>query len=582
MRLSIATRIFLVFAAVVTVFGAVSSFAVWRMHAVGADIRLVSEGYLPLTKVAAQLETFHKNKQRDTDRLLEEKDPRAQRILIKLARLYYPRILREKLTQGALLVTETRRLSGPAERPFLDEIEGRLEELTREYDLYDAQADTLFAALEAMDADTTEAAAPASDERGKELKRTERRIDRSLRLLSHALEGRIQERVREAQATERRSSWAIIGFSLGAIALGILATLLSQRLLAPIRTLTEAAVRIGRGDYSAAVPTRGANELGVLAREFNQMAASLEAREVELQEKQEALLRAEKLATVGRMAAQITHEIRNPLSSIGLNAELLAEELENLGVEMEASERDRRPSRPARWNESLAPHAAAMHPQPLVEAESDACERAVSGGARVGGVALVAAIPPDVGAGTAEALRLCSAISREVDRLAEITEEYLRYAGLPKPALAQEDVASLVRDLVAFVTPELEAAGIRVELEFPERLPAEVDENQLRQALLNLVRNSREAMPHGGTLSLSGRGATEGGVELTIRDTGVGMEAQAMEHIFDPFFTTKRGGTGLGLSLTQQIIAQHRGAMRCESTPSQGTTFTVRLPGASA
>src|SRR5690606_10384073 len=62
-RLSIASRIFLVFAAVVTVFGAVSSFAVWRMHAVGADIRLVSEGYLPLTKVAAQLETFHKNKQ---------------------------------------------------------------------------------------------------------------------------------------------------------------------------------------------------------------------------------------------------------------------------------------------------------------------------------------------------------------------------------------------------------------------------------------------------------------------------------------------------------------------------------------
>ncbi|HEY0840014.1 MAG TPA: ATP-binding protein [Vulgatibacter sp.] len=512
MRLSIATRIFLVFAAVVTVFGAVSSFAVWRMHAVGADIRLVSEGYLPLTKVAAQLETFHKNKQRDTDRLLEEKDPRAQRILIKLARLYYPRIVREKLTQGRLLVTETRRFGRASEIPFLDEIEGRLEDLIREYDAYDAQADALFASLEAAEGDV-ESTALAADERGKELKRTERRIDRSLRNFSHALEGRIQERVREAQTTERSSSWAIIGFSLAAIALGILATVLSQRLLSPVRTLTEAAVRIGRGDYSAQVPTTAANEVGVLAREFNQMAASLQARERELVDKQEALMRAEKLATVGRMAAQITHEIRNPLSSIGLNAELLSEEL-----------------------------------------------------------------PPDR-AGD-EARRLCSAIAAEVDRLAEITEEYLRYARLPTPALEKEDVAALVRDLVAFVGPELDAAKIRVEVDLPGDLPAEIDENQLRQALLNLVRNAREAMPEGGTLTISGNRTGEGGIALSIRDTGVGMEPRTLEHLFDPFFTTKRGGTGLGLSLTHQIVAQHRGVLRCESAPARGTTFTVLLPGA--
>lgn len=515
MRLSIATRIFLVFAAVVSVFGAVSSFAVWRMHAVGADIRLVSEGYLPLTKVAAQLETFHKNKQRDSDRLLEEKDPRAQRILIKLARLYYPRIVREKLTQGGLLVTETRRLSGEAERPFLDEIEGRFLELVREYDLYDSQAEVLFSFLESAEVDASQAP-PATDERGKELKRIERRIDRSLRLLNQALEGRIQERVKEAQATERSSSLAIIGFSLLAIGLGILATLLSQRLLAPIRTLTQAAVRIGGGDYTAQVPTLAANEVGVLAREFNQMAASLQAREIELQEKQEALLRAEKLATVGRMAAQITHEIRNPLSSIGLNAELLAEEF-----------------------------------------------------------------PSDL-EGADEARRLCSAIVREVDRLAEITEEYLRYARLPKPDLAREDVAALVRDLLAFVQPELDAAGIRVELELPDTLPADVDEHQLRQALLNLVRNSREAMAQGGALSIIGRQLDGGSIELLIRDTGIGMDPQAIDRMFDPFFTSKRGGTGLGLSLTQQIITQHHGVVRCESEPTRGTTFTIRLPGAAA
>src|SRR5690606_40794098 len=125
-RLSIATRMFLGFAAVVTVFGAVSAFSVWRMQAIGNDIRLVSEGYLPLAKVATQLETIHKNKQRDTDRLLEEREPRAQRILIKLARLYFPRIARERLNEGKELVARARSLSGAREQVYLQEIEARL------------------------------------------------------------------------------------------------------------------------------------------------------------------------------------------------------------------------------------------------------------------------------------------------------------------------------------------------------------------------------------------------------------------------------------------------------------------------
>jgi len=507
-RLSIATRIFLGFAAVLCVFGAVSSFAVWRMHAIGAEIRVVSEGYQPLTKVAAQLETFHKNKQRDTDRLLEERDARTQRILIKLARLYFPRIVREKLDQGRALVAATRQLAGPEEQGFLDEVERRFDELASEYDLYDATANDLFTGLELADGRPD----PALEERGRELRRIERRIDRSIKLLSHALEGRIQERVRRAQAQERSSTWAIVGFSIGAIVLGLAATFLSQRLLAPIRPLTEAAVRIGRGDYSAEVPTSPDNEVGVLAREFNQMAASLRARERELREKQEALLRAEKLATVGKMAAQITHEIRNPLSSIGLNADLLAEEIE--------------------------------------------------------------------GGDTAEARRLCSAIAREVDRLTEITEEYLRFARLPKPQVAPEDAAGLVRDLVAFVQPELEAAGIRVETELEDAVEAMIDENQIRQALLNLVRNSREAMPGGGVLRLSARRAPDGGAELRVADTGNGMRPEDLARIFDPFYTTKEGGTGLGLSLTQQIVAQHGGTLRCESEPGRGTTFTLHIPGA--
>lgn len=513
MRLSIATRIFLGFAAIVTVFGAVSSFSIWRMQAIGADIRLVSEGYLPLTKVAAQLETIHKNKQRDTDRLFEERDAKAQRILLKLARLYFPRILREKVREGRDLVAEARRLAPGRELPFLDEIDARFHDLEMEHERYEQASLQFFGDLEAVPEPTAAAAILPTDEKGKELKRIERKIDRKLRQLGVALDGRIQELVRQTQSRERSSSLAIIGSSLFAISLGVLATIFSVRLLRPIRTLTEAAVRIGRGDYSAEVPTDAKDDVGVLAREFNQMSASLRARESELREKQEALLRADKLATIGRMATQITHEIRNPLSAIGLNTELLAEELHDMGSE--------------------------------------------------------------------EALRLCDAIGREVDRLADVTEQYLRYTGPMQPRLAREDLCLLLTDVVHFLRPELEAAGIAVAQELEGSLYADVDERQIRQALLNLIRNAREAMPSGGTLTLrAGRRGQE--VEIAIEDTGEGMEEEATRRIFEPFFTTKGSGTGLGLSLTHQIVSQHGGILSCESAPLKGTTFLMVLPGESA
>src|SRR5204862_77438 len=106
-----------------------------------------------------------------------------------------------------------------------------------------------------------------------------------------------------------------------ALLVGLLVTWLSHRALRPIRVLTEAAQRLGRGSPdSVAVPEQGGDELAALAREFNAMAQRLAARERELRAQGEALLRSERLAAIGRIAAQITHEIRNPLSSISLNA----------------------------------------------------------------------------------------------------------------------------------------------------------------------------------------------------------------------------------------------------------------------
>jgi signal transduction histidine kinase len=184
-----------------------------------------------------------------------------------------------------------------------------------------------------------------------------------------------------------------------------------------------------------------------------------------------------------------------------------------------------------------------------------------------------------------EARKLARAIVKEVDRLTEITEEYLRFARLPRPKLEREDLGELITSLVAFMHQELEARGVTVDAKVePSLPPVAADEHQLRQALLNLMRNAVDAMRSGGRLTLrAGRVAdvSDGrNVELTISDTGEGIAADHLQKIFDPFFSTKEGGTGLGLALTQQIIVEHGGKIEVRSEPGRGTTFIVRLVAA--
>jgi signal transduction histidine kinase len=123
-----------------------------------------------------------------------------------------------------------------------------------------------------------------------------------------------------------------------------------------------------------------------------------------------------------------------------------------------------------------------------------------------------------------------------------------------------------------------DATGVTVTTKFEPSLPnISADEEQLWQAILNLVRNAIEAMPKGGTLTVST--ARDGDhVVLRISDTGNGIAEAERSHIFKPFFSTKSGGTGLGLPLTQQIIIEHDGGIECESDPDTGTTFIIRLP----
>jgi two-component system NtrC family sensor kinase len=497
MRLSIATKVFLGFVAVLICSAAVSGYGVVRLQRIGEGLSLLARPYMPLTRAVSTLEAFQKERERSTDRLLEETDPKTRASLIALDRTYFARVVGERLRFAQQLVATAQ--EGAEDHDALDRIGARLAAVGARNDDEEKAAAALTSSLQR---------GPPDDEAVARLKTAERRVDHELKTLGQALQDQMNRGVEEAGRQERAARWAVVALSVLALGVGLLVMWVSQRALRPIRTLTEAAQRLGRGSpESVAVPEQGGDELALLAREFNAMAQRLAARERELRAQGEALLRSERLAAIGRIAAQITHEIRNPLSSISLNAEELGER---------------------------APQAR----------------------------------------------DLCEAIVREVDRLTAITEEYLRFARLPKPQLQRADLNETVRDLLDFVRPEMDAANVEVELSLSQALPrVHADVAQLRQLLLNLVRNAREAMPGGGTLRVSTRGG-EGSVSIELRDSGHGIPRERLQRIFDPFFTTKERGTGLGLAMAQEIAQEHGGSLACESTPGQGTTFTLRLPAA--
>jgi len=183
----------------------------------------------------------------------------------------------------------------------------------------------------------------------------------------------------------------------------------------------------------------------------------------------------------------------------------------------------------------------------------------------------------------AEPRALLAAIQKEVDRLTGLSEEYLRFARLPRPHLEEEDLQVVLLDLLTFMDSELSDRGVTlVHALRPGETLVRADENQLRQAFLNLLRNAGEAMSDGGgrleiTVSRAGDQAV-----LRLKDSGPGIAAEDLPHIFEPFFSTKETGTGLGLALTQQIILEHGGTIEAQSEQGRGTTFVVKLPLASS
>jgi signal transduction histidine kinase len=247
-----------------------------------------------------------------------------------------------------------------------------------------------------------------------------------------------------------------------------------------------------------------------------QRTSALRAEIAERKRLEIAKLQAERLATVGTMAAQVAHEVRNPLGSITLNLDLLQREI----------------------------------------------NKANSGGADHSG----------------EVVILLTDIREEIQRIKRVIEDYLKFARLPKPQICRLALNQFLEDKLAFFAGEFEKAKVKLRTAFdPELTTIYADGEQLWQAALNLIRNSLEAMPTGGELTI-GTWHQNGQAQLRVSDRGQGMNEEQLRHVFTPFFTTKSGGTGLGLTLVQQIAIEHGGHVECESQVGKGTTFTIYLP----
>jgi signal transduction histidine kinase len=178
------------------------------------------------------------------------------------------------------------------------------------------------------------------------------------------------------------------------------------------------------------------------------------------------------------------------------------------------------------------------------------------------------------------------AITGEVDRLERIVRDVLGYARPADATLSQIELSAWLRDFAAFVGPELTTTRTELAVDAVAQVKAEIDTNQLRQVMLNLVRNAQEAFEgRPGRIELAlrcehaplGRKMTRVAV-LSVTDNGPGIPAKFQARLFDPFFTTKPTGTGLGLSIVARLVENQKGEISFQSAPGAGTCFTVRLP----
>ena len=490
--LSLRAKVLGSYIGVLLIFGTVLGFALLQMAETRAELSNVASGYMTMAMEADGLTRLPVGYAFGREEVVWERySPRLD--------LFYLQQMERRLEMTRSLAREQRGLvDSPVEIAALLETQEQLDSVGHRIRTYRSDHESLERCLQADDPGCRAAWATRLHDRRDSL-------TDEIEVLSTKLEIRIQNALQSAGATQMQASRQLLWLSTTAIVLAGLMLLLVHLSLRPIDRLIRGARLIGEGRYDP-VEVETHDEIGKLAEAFNRMADSLAQRE-------KRILQMERLATVGRMSAQVAHEVRNPLNALGLNAEMLGDELSAL-------------------------------PDP----------------------------------GRTEARELLSKLQQEIDRLADVTETYLSLARLPRPDLSTGDLGALIREVLAFVADEMTDAGVVVTTTLADGLPdIPMDAQQLRQALLNLLRNAAEAQPGGGAITVE-LSHDEEWLVLVVSDRGPGIDAATAESIFDPFISTKERGTGLGLAITRQIVEGHHGSIRYATAPGGGAAFHVVLP----
>ena len=167
---------------------------------------------------------------------------------------------------------------------------------------------------------------------------------------------------------------------------------------------------------------------------------------------------------------------------------------------------------------------------------------------------------------------------KEIRRLNRVVADFLSYAGPSQPALVGCDLNQLIQESLSIIKPEADKKRIDLKIELsPKMPPIQADPSQIKQALLNLLLNSLQALENSGEISVTSE-SKNGWITVAIKDTGPGISPENLSKVFTPFFTTKEEGVGLGLGIVERIIQNHKGRISVESQEGRGTVFAIELP----
>jgi two-component system NtrC family sensor kinase len=305
----------------------------------------------------------------------------------------------------------------------------------------------------------------------------------------------------------------------------------------PLKRLQAGTEKLACGDLGYQIQAPSDDELGQLAKSFNAMSLQLRAaneeivawahtledrveeKSRELRKTHDEVLHVETMASLGKLAAVVAHEINNPLAGILTYSKLLR-----------------------KWID---------HDQITAEKKQ-------------------------------EALQCLDLISTESLRCGALCKNLLSFSRTAPMNVESTDINSVIEQCLMLVRHNLELAGIQLQRDLADGLPRlHCDPTQIEQVLLALIMNAIDAMSHGGILAVSTRLTDEAGrVQIGVRDNGVGISPELLPKIFEPFVTTKdrTHGTGLGLAVSRSIIERHSGKIAVQSELGKGTTFTITLP----